>query len=49
LPQGGTRITFELTWVQAPLRERLMAPLVRAIARRANATSLERLAAALHS
>ena len=47
LAEGGTRITFELAWIQAPVGERLMAPLVRAITRRANATSLERLAAAL--
>lgn len=47
LPGGGTRITFELAWLEAPLGERLLAPLVRAISRRANATSLQRLAAAL--
>jgi hypothetical protein len=47
LPGGGTRITFELAWLQAPLRERLTAPLTRAVVRRANAKSLQRLAQTL--
>jgi Polyketide cyclase / dehydrase and lipid transport len=46
-PDGGTVVAFELAWLDAPLRERLTAPLTRAIVRRANAKSLERLAAAL--
>jgi hypothetical protein len=47
LPAGGTRVSFELEWLDAPLAERLAAPLTRAVVRRANATSLERLAATL--
>ena len=44
LPRGGTRITFEYSWQQAPLRERLAAPLVRSIMRRGNERAMERLA-----
>ena len=44
LPGGGTRISFELAWLEAPLRERLAAPLTRAVVRRANARALQRLA-----
>jgi len=45
LPGGGTRINFELAWLEAPMRERLSAPLTRAVVRRANGKALERLAA----
>lgn len=41
---GGTRIDFTLAWLEAPLLERLLAPLTRSVARRANAKSLRRLA-----
>jgi uncharacterized protein YndB with AHSA1/START domain len=44
LPGGGTRVTFELAWLEAPLSERLASPLTRAVVRRANARSLQRLA-----
>src|SRR5262245_22644374 len=44
LPNGGTQITFELAWLEAPLIERLASPLTRSIVRRANARSLRRLA-----
>jgi carbon monoxide dehydrogenase subunit G len=44
LPNGGTRIEFEYRWKQAPLTERLSAPLVRAVVRRANEQALSRLA-----
>ena len=47
LPGGGTRVSFELAWLTAPRSERLAAPLTRAVVRRANAKSLERLAATL--
>jgi Polyketide cyclase / dehydrase and lipid transport len=47
LPAGGTNVSFELAWLQAPLVERLAAPLTRAVVRRANAKSLSRLAEAL--
>jgi hypothetical protein len=40
---GGTRISFELAWLKAPLAERMLAPLTRSIARRANTKSLRRL------
>ena len=43
LPGGGTHITFELQWLEAPLSERLMAPITRSVVSRANAKSLRRL------
>ena len=43
LSGGGTRITFELVWLEAPLSERLMAPITRAVVGRANAKALRRL------
>jgi len=47
LPDGGTRITFELAWFEAPLSERLMAPITRSVIGRANAKALRRLAETL--
>jgi hypothetical protein len=47
LPTGGTRIQFVYAWRQAPLSERLLAPLVRAVMRRPLRRSMERLAAEL--
>jgi carbon monoxide dehydrogenase subunit G len=44
LPDGGTRINFEYSWQTAPLSERLGAPLVRSVLRRANERAMERLA-----
>jgi hypothetical protein len=44
LPGGGTRISFEFTWLRIPLLERLAAPVTRAVVRRGNERSLERLA-----
>jgi carbon monoxide dehydrogenase subunit G len=44
LPGGGTRIVFEYAWKQAPLSERLGAPLIRAILRRGNQRAMTRLA-----
>jgi Polyketide cyclase / dehydrase and lipid transport len=46
-PDGGTRISFEIAWLRAPLLERLAAPLTRAVMRRGNQRSLQRLAAQL--
>jgi hypothetical protein len=43
-PGGGTRISFRLEWLQAPLSDRLATALTRAIAGRSNARSLRRLA-----
>jgi len=44
LPSGSTRIAFEYSWQQAPLSERLAAPLVRPVLRRSNVRAMERLA-----
>jgi hypothetical protein len=49
LPNGGTGITFEYTWKQAPLRDRMAAPLVRSILRRGNEQAMLRLAQQLAS
>ena len=47
LPEGGTRISFEFAWLEAPRLERLGAPLTRAFMRRANGKSMRRLARTL--
>jgi uncharacterized protein YndB with AHSA1/START domain len=44
LPSGGTHVEFEYRWLEAPLADRLTAPLARAYIRRANATAMRRLA-----
>jgi carbon monoxide dehydrogenase subunit G len=44
LPSGGTHISFEYAWRQAPLSERLASPLVRGVLRRANERAMQRLA-----
>ena len=44
-PEGGTHVQFEYAWLQAPLSERVMAPVVRGVLRRANDRAMERLAA----
>ncbi|HEY0937794.1 MAG TPA: hypothetical protein VGD91_29145 [Trebonia sp.] len=49
LPGGGTRVTFESAWLQVPRSEALAAPLVRAVLRRGNQRSLERLAEQLRA
>ena len=46
-PAGGTRINFEYAWQQAPLSERLAAPLIRAILRRGNERAMQRFAGQL--
>ena len=43
LPGGGTRINFQLAWLEAPLTERLMAPIARWVVGRANQRALRRL------
>ncbi len=40
---GGTRISFELEWLEAARAERLLPPLSRAFVRRVNAKALRRL------
>jgi len=47
LPSGGTRITFEYAWKQAPLSERLAAPVIRALMARGNRRAMARLAGQL--
>lgn len=44
LPGGATRVVFEYAWRQAPLGERVAAPLVRAFMRRATERAMRRLA-----
>ncbi|WCB94603.1 hypothetical protein DSM104299_03341 [Baekduia alba] len=44
LPSGGTRVSFTYAWREAPIADRLMAPLVRGILKRGNAKAMERLA-----
>ena len=46
-PAGGTRISFEIAWLQIPVLERLGAPITRAVMRRGNRRSLQRLAVQL--
>lgn len=44
IPGDGTRVTFEYVWKQAPLSERLAAPIVRRLMRRGIQRGLQRLA-----
>jgi hypothetical protein len=44
LPDGGTRVRFIYAWATAPLSERMLAPVVRAVMRRPLARSMQRLA-----
>jgi polyketide cyclase/dehydrase/lipid transport protein len=48
-PDGGTRITFELEFLELPTGERLMGPVQRAYVRRVNRKGMKRLAEALSS
>jgi uncharacterized protein YndB with AHSA1/START domain len=43
-PAGGTRISFELEWIEASKAERLAPPLMRAFVHRVNAKAMRRLA-----
>lgn len=47
LPDGGTRINFELEFLQLPTGERIMGPLNRAYVKRVNRKAMKRLAAQL--
>jgi carbon monoxide dehydrogenase subunit G len=49
LPSGGTRVNFEYAWREAPLSERLLAPIVRAFMRAPLQRSMDRLAEQLSS
>ena len=44
LPDGGTRITFELELLQLPTGERILGPLNRAYVKRVNGKAMKRLA-----
>jgi hypothetical protein len=44
LPGGGTHVQFTYSWDQAPVLDRALAPVVRAILRRGNQRAMERLA-----
>jgi len=44
LPDGGTRISFELEFLELPRGERLMGPLNRAYVKRVNGKAMRRLA-----
>jgi uncharacterized membrane protein len=43
-PDGGTKVTFELEFLELPTGERLMGPLNRAYVRRVNGKGMRRLA-----
>src|SRR5215207_6376366 len=43
LPGGGTRVTFTYAWRRAPLEDRVLAPFVRPMMRRALQRALDRL------
>ncbi|MFE7170746.1 SRPBCC family protein [Streptomyces sp. NPDC057616] len=47
LPTGGSRVAFTYAWERAPLADRLLAPVVRAVMRRANREVMRRLATEL--
>ena len=44
---GGTHVAFEYRWIVTPLMDKLTAPLARSFIRRANETSMRRLAEVL--
>jgi hypothetical protein len=44
LPDGGTKISFELAWLESARAERLIPPLTRAFIKRPNAKAMRRLA-----
>jgi hypothetical protein len=44
LPDGGTRVYFELEWLEASKAERLIPPMSRAFVRRVNAKAMRRIA-----
>lgn len=44
LTDGGTRINFRFEWLEAPLSDRLLGPLVRMVLKRGNERAMRRLA-----
>ena len=49
IPGGGTRVNFEYAWQQAPLSERLAAPIIRRMMRSALERAMQRLAEQLQA
>jgi polyketide cyclase/dehydrase/lipid transport protein len=49
LPGGGTKVSFELEWLEAARAERLAPSLIRAFVRRANGKAMRRLAKQLEA
>jgi hypothetical protein len=47
LPDGGTSVTFRYEWERAPIEDRLLAPVIRPMMRRAFGRALDRLGAEL--
>jgi hypothetical protein len=47
LPGAGTCVSFEYAWLRAPLPDRLLSPITRAVIRRANQSAMTRMAAEL--
>jgi hypothetical protein len=47
LPGGGTHVRFDLTFLETPLRDRLLVPLTRPWLRRGNEKAMQRLRQAL--
>ncbi|MEU3829806.1 SRPBCC family protein [Streptomyces sp. NPDC029080] len=47
LRTGGSHVSFTYAWARAPLADRLLAPVVRTMMRRANRTVMRRLATEL--
>jgi uncharacterized membrane protein len=44
LPDGGTKVSFELEWLETARAERLIPPMTRAFIRRVNSKAMRRLA-----
>jgi Polyketide cyclase / dehydrase and lipid transport len=44
LPDGGTKVSFELAWIESARAERLIPPMTRAFLKRTNGKAMRRLA-----
>jgi len=49
LDDGGTKISFELEWLESAKAERLIPPMIRAFVRRTNGKAMQRLAKQLEA
>lgn len=49
LPDGETKISFELEWLESAKAERLIPPMIRAFVRRTNGKAMQRLAKQLEA